>query len=186
MSSFTEGQVHQLMESLEKAGWAPGDITRLGQFPDKEGLRRVLHGLSEITQVKHLINLDVSPFIPDGWKVKQHIEGGQFEWSPEKVKLYLSPNQQDGKIVEGNELRKELEGKPVFNANLLDYLLEHPNLIPEEWKRKYIFFWGTIYHDSDGDLGVRCLGWGGGSWSWSDGWLGYGWDSDNPALVPAD
>jgi len=39
-----------------------------------------------------------------------------------------------------------------MNANVLDYLLAHPELIPEDWKNKYVFFWGTIYRYSSGGL----------------------------------
>lgn len=61
---------------------------------------------------------------------------------------------------------KELEDQPVLNANVLDFLREHPELIPDEWKGKFTFFWGTIYRHRDGDLYVRCLYWDGGRWDW--------------------
>jgi hypothetical protein len=104
------------------------------------------------------------------------------EWNPAKVCLHLSPNQQSGKIIKGHKLRKELEKEPVLNANVCDYLLAHPELIPEEWKGKHIFFWGTIYRGSDGDLYVRYLYWCGSQWHWDYYWLGDDWSSDNPAL----
>jgi hypothetical protein len=59
------------------------------------------------------------------------------------------------------------------------------HLIPEEWKGKYVFFWGTIYRGSGDNLYVRCLCWGGGRWDWGYDWLGGGWDDGNPAAVPA-
>ncbi len=31
----------------------------------------------------------------------------------------------------------------------------------------YIFFWGTVYRLSDGDLYVRCLKRGYGEWDWN-------------------
>ena len=91
----------------------------------------------------HLIDLDANPFIPLGWKVNEHRKNGQFKWDPSKVKLYLSKEQQVRGWPEGNLLRRELVGKPVYNANVLDYLLKNPHVIPEEWKGKSIFFWGT-------------------------------------------
>ncbi|MDP6571570.1 MAG: hypothetical protein QF747_01905, partial [Patescibacteria group bacterium] len=100
------------------------------------------------------------------------------------IGLFLSDTQKSGRH-EGNELRKELESQPALPANLLDYLLEHPHLIPEEWKGKYVFFWGTIYRGSGGLLCVRCLGWYGVGWFWSCGWLDFGWDGSNPAAVLA-
>ena len=88
-------------------------------------------------------------------------------------------------LIRGTELREELKGKPVLNANVLDYLLKHPELIPEEWKGKAVFFWGTIYRDSRGNLCVRCLYWDGSRWYWSHNWLDDFWLADNLALLLA-
>ena len=130
----------------------------------------------------HIIDCDATPYLPEGWKgTVYHKKGGMFEWNLAKVYLHLSPNQQDGKTIKGHNLRKELENEPVLNANVLDYLLAHPELIPEEWKGKAVFFWGTIYRDSDDDLCVRYLCWGGSQWYWDYGWLGLDWSSPDPA-----
>lgn len=131
--------------------------------------------------MKHIINLDADPLIPyDSWSVEEHQKGGKVEW-PFPVKLYLSPKQKIG-TIEGNDLRAELKDKPVLNANVLDYLLDHPRLIPEEWKKdekgntRYIPFWGTIYRDAYGRLCVRFLYFRGGRWQAGYRWLGGGFD----------
>jgi len=130
----------------------------------------------------HIIDYDADPYLPADWKgVEYHKKGGMFEWNPAKVYLHLSPNQQNGKTTKGNNLRKELKNEPVLNANVLDYLLDHPELIPEEWKDKAVFFWGTIYRNSDGSLCVRYLVWRGSQWDWRCRWLGHDWRSCNPA-----
>ncbi len=140
---------------------------------------------------QHTIDCDADPFVPRGWKVEEHKKGGQLEWNSAKVKLSLSEDQKDGKYVEGNKLRKELADKIVLNANVLDYLLAHPQLIPEEWKKddngkiRFIFFWGTIYCHSDGGLYVRCLYFDDGEWYWNDYWLDGGWDGRVPAALLA-
>ncbi|PIZ99774.1 MAG: hypothetical protein COX77_00545 [Candidatus Komeilibacteria bacterium CG_4_10_14_0_2_um_filter_37_10] len=86
--------------------------------------------------------------------------------------------------IEGNDLRKEIVSPLVLNANVLDWLLDHPELIPEEWKRKYIFFWGTIYRGSDDNLYVRYLIWDGAMWDWRRRWLGDDFaSSDFPAAL---
>lgn len=131
-----------------------------------------------------VIDCDVAPFTPSGWKVEEHKKGGQCKWDAAQVALYLSKFQKNG-VIEGNKLRKELEGKPVLNACVLDYLLAHPHLIPEEWKGKAVFFWGTIYRYSVDDLCVRYLFWDGGRWHWSNGWLGSVWDGRSPAALRA-
>ena len=139
----------------------------------------------QVGKGKHLINLDEGPHVPNDWKVEKHIRDGQFEWDPLKVALYLSESQQDGKGIRGDELQKELMDKPVFNANLLDYLLVHPELIPEEWKGKLVFFWGTIYRHVDGYLRVRCLRWFDDGWHWHFSWLDHDFHGSDPAAVPA-
>ena len=102
-----------------------------------------------------------------------------------KVNLHLDPGQRYGNVLKGTELRKKLEGKPVLNAVVLDHYLANPHLIPEEWKGKAVFFWGTIYRHSDGNLYVRYLFWNGPGWISVHFWLGHVWNDSNPAAVSA-
>ncbi len=163
-------------------------VNKLGGM---EGVQRFLSGESVVKMVGHIINCDANPFTPSGWKVELHTKGGQLAFDPTKIKLYLSPNQQNGKRIEGNKLRKELANEPVLNANVLDYLLAHPELIPEDWKKdergntRYIFFWETIYRYSRGHLCVRFLYLSGGAWGWRGNWLGFDWSDFDPAAVLA-
>jgi hypothetical protein len=138
----------------------------------------------------HVIDLNADPFVPKGCTVEEHQKGGQFKWDATKMTLYLSKEQQDGKWIKGNKLREELRAHnpcnySAFNANLLDYLLKHQHLIPEDWKGKYVFFWGTVYRRPDGTPCVRCLYCGGRVWLWDVDWLGGGWSDSGPAAVPA-
>lgn len=188
MSRYAEGQTHQLVDALEANNWLADDLTKLGQAKPEQHLaiRDVLNGRAKIVYPQHLIDCDAVPFLPNGWRgVEKHWKSGQLEWNPTQIKLYLSKKQTDGKVIEGNKLRKELENQNVLNANVLDYLLAHPNLIPEEWKGKYVFFWGTIYRDSHGRLYVRYLFWHGSGWDWDYGWLGSDFFGNDPAAVSA-
>ncbi len=138
-----------------------------------------------------IIDLDSDPFISNGLKLKSHQKQGQFKWDPKKIKLYLSDSQRDEKSISGQKLRKELEKQKVLNANLLDYLIKNPQLIPEDWKvgengkTRYIFFWGTIYRDSSDSLYVRYLYWGGGCWRCHYYWLDDDWSASDPSAVLA-
>ncbi len=123
------------------------------------------------------IDTSKNPFIPDGWTVEEHIKGGKIDLKD--IELYLDPKQSTG--IEGNKLREKLRDKNVLNAVVLDYLLKYKNLIPENWKGKAVFFWGTIYRDSHGNLYVRYLVWSGSEWNWDGSWLGRDWDDDRPA-----
>ncbi len=156
-----------------------------------EGVERFLRGELKVVEVNnYIIDCDANPFIPEGWEVVEHRKGGQFKWNPNRVVLYIC-KEQKGDGIGGHELRKKLEGKPVINANVLDYLLAHSELIPEAWKSKVIFFWGTIYCNSGGGLECRCLCWH-SMYCWGDSWarwvygdrgLGARWDGNSPAAL---
>jgi len=148
-----------------------------------EGARRLLRGDTEVTTKFHTIDCDANPFIPDGWKVEKHIKGGSLRWNPDNVNLYLFEGQQGSRSILGDKLCKKLKGKPFLNACVLDNLLANPNLIPEEWKGKAVFFWGTIYRESDGNLCVRYLCWLGNRWDWDYYWFGDVFDDNDLAAV---
>ena len=173
--------VKAMVDEVLNLGGSDDDLRRILTEPK---LRKKIAEL--IVKIKHIIDLDADPFLPEGWQVEEHKKGGQLEWDPTKVKLYLSENQRNNRVIQGNKLRAELANQPVLNANVLDYLLAHPELIPEECKGKAVFFWGTIYRNSDGVLCVRCLYWIGGGWRWHySRWLGDGWYVDGPAALRA-
>jgi len=148
------------------------------------------------------VNLDIAPKLPfNGTKVEAHTGGGWVKLEKRqdglyvggrKVILYRSERQKDGKVIKGYELRDEITGKLILNANILDALLKNPHLIPEEWKKDangntiLIFFWGTIFRSPARDsLCVRYLYFGGGQWGSNYGWLDFGWDGNGPAALLA-
>jgi len=152
-----------------------------GTIPLKRAMDDIQHLIEGKTFQCYIIDCDADPHVSDGWKVEEHKKGGKFVWDPTRVRLHLSPRQQNGKQINGNELRKELAKESVLNANVLDYLLAHPTLIPEEWKDKAVFFWGTIYRLSGGGLYVRYLDWGSSQWDWHYSWLDDDWRGSHPA-----
>jgi hypothetical protein len=176
------GQAAELKLAFRRNGWNNAEIKTLSKGGILTDVLKVIKGQAEIKVIERLIDCDANPFIPNGWSVEEHKKGGMFKFNPEKISLYLSKKQKKGSIG-GYDLRKELSYKPVMNANVLDYLLAHPELIPEKWKGKYIFFWGTIYRDSVGNLNVRCLRWGGSLWRWRYTWLVFGFNSDDSAAL---
>lgn len=109
-----------------------------------------------------------------------------------KLDLFLSENQQGGKVVVGHELRKELEAKGgQTSAKVLDHLVEHPELWPESWKKDaqgntiYVFFWDDIFRNSDGDLYVRFGCWIEGEVVSDFSWLGVDWLGYDPSASRA-
>ncbi|TAK03268.1 hypothetical protein EPO34_04345 [Patescibacteria group bacterium] len=141
--------------------------------------------------LRSLIDCDASPTCLDGWKVVEHVKGGQLDFDPSKIALYLDEAQKEKKGIVGNELRTKLKGKPVLNANVLDHLLDNTNLIPASWKQDengnthHILFWGTIYRGSGGRLFVRYLYWLGRQWLWNHYYLGSAFGVESPSAILA-
>lgn len=197
-------ELHATLEILERLGVEERHLTLIRKDPARASVvaQTMIGGYVMVEPEKPpaptqpIIDCDSAPYIPDGWKVKEgdQLPGrvrGQVVWDPAKINLYLSENQQNGKYIEGDKLQKELAKEPVLPANILDYLLKNPHLIPEEWKKdangntRYIFFWGTVYRDSGGNLYVRCLYFSDGRWYWDCLWLGLDWYDFDPAAVLA-
>ncbi len=150
-------------------------------------------------QPAHVIDCDAPSFIPSGdWKIagpEHQLPGsvpGQLVWDPAKIEFAFSLNQRTGMVL-GTELARYLAWKELLRANVLDYLLAHPEIIPNSWKEYrppkcrlvgcYIYFWGTIYQDKDGDLFVRCLHYDGHDCMGSCRWLGREFGNRSPAAV---
>ena len=116
----------------------------------------------------NLIDCDANPSEACLLHVIKHQKEGRWNWDHSEVQLYQDEVQIHGLgQLPGNELRCKLP-KEVLNANVLDYLLVHPELIPEEWKDKCVFFWGTIYESGTGRLFVRFLHWYVSPYYWED------------------
>ncbi|MEK7560130.1 MAG: hypothetical protein AAB522_02430 [Patescibacteria group bacterium] len=209
------GLVHEIEMAMDRVGgWNSALVKKLSTGENLSIVREFLLGqisfkpISEdhsrfitINETTITVNLGASPNLPfSGAEVAEHVGEG---WvivekrldglyiNGRKVVLHLSKRQKDGKRLKGHELREELTGKPVLNANILDALYQNPHLIPEEWKKdengniRYIFFWGTIYRDSGSGLCVRYLCFDVGVWCRSYGWFDGGWGGRYPAVLLA-
>ncbi len=183
------GLAHKVFRQGELVGITPSQWNALAENPTLfDALHDVMLGRAEIKPIEHVIDCDKDPFVPSSWgKVEEHQKGGQLKWNVAQVQFWLAEGQQNDKMIEGNKLRKELVGKLVLNANVLDYLLANPHLIPEEWKGKSIGFWGTIYRNTFDDLCIRCLYWNGTRvrWDWYYHCLDNDWYYLNTAALRA-
>lgn len=173
-----------------------------------EMFQALLNGSAIVTQIKHIVDIAKSPKLPfGGAEVVKHESkiNGKTEVELElvddelfvdgmKITLHLSERQMGDKRIIGHELRKELEsGESVLlNSNILDYIIDHPELFPEHWKKdengetRYIFFWGTIFRNPSFDsLYVRGLCWSGGCLFQDYDWLDDGWNRQDPSAVLA-
>jgi hypothetical protein len=183
------GLAHKFLLAAEAQGYTPELLNELAE--NQRLLRGMLNvQLGRATISYRVFNIDCSadPFIPKGWEVVEHRRTGLFSWvagDSDMIAHYFSLNQAISRRIVGHELRKELEDKPVLNANILDFLLNNPKFIPEEWKERNTFFWGTIYRNPIGNLCVRYLHWGGRRWLWGSYELGDHWRDDDPAAISA-
>ena len=175
--------INALCAEMYAAGGTDEEIHRLSTEDGRTTLREMAKLAVSVNKSDLIVDLDADPFCPDGWAVMRHQKGGKRKFDRNTIGLYLADGQKNGSRMVGTDLRDALVSQPVENANQLDWYLAHPDQIPEEWKGKFIFFWGTIYRNADGKLCVRCLHWLGGRWDWYYDWLGSGFDSDNPAAV---
>lgn len=186
-SEFSVGLIHEFLVTATKVGFEPADIAKLTKSEKRCGqVLQLIHGQVEVKPKRLLIDLSADPFCPKGLTVEEHIKAKPWKFDAKQIELYLDPAQSGGSIL-GHDLRNVLKGKPVLNANVLNWLLQEENqhLIPEEWKGKYVFFWGTIYRRPAGSLSVRYLRWSGGQWGWFWLWLDDRWDEAHPAALLA-
>ncbi len=97
-----------------------------------------------------------------------------------KVVRHCEPEQNNVRSIKGYELREKLKDIQVLNACIADALLANPELIPDEWKSGYTYFWGTILGDEVSSWGycnlyVMYIYWSGGQWYGFYRWLGNDW-----------
>lgn len=191
--TFDVGLAAKLKKRFAGAGWSEEDIAALANSDKLAQILEVVRGYASITQPKYLIDSHIPPEIPNGWVLYSSHGPGLFFWKPEEVKLFRAKSQEGLQaIIRGPNLQMELIRKRNLNATVLQYLLKHPHLIPEEWKQKIerrttcIFFWGTV---ASTGLSGRCklfvpyLYWNNHSWQMAWRELNQLWDCYDCAAV---
>jgi len=175
--------MNQLADALEQASFSGEDLAKLKQFKNLVGLKNAINGLAEIVDRENIIDFNLKPFTPRGWVVDEHLQFGKWPFDINAVSLYRDEKQKNESLIGGHDLRINLVGRLLLNANVLDFLIDHPNLIPEPWKEFYVFFWGTLYRNQRNELQVRGLVWDGRSWNWLTRCLDEKFRTDQPALI---
>ena len=185
------GQAHEFEIAARLAGWTNAEFARMTQ--DAKKLKQVLaviRGTAEIKSITHLIDLNADPFIPCGLTIRREdqlkeVTCGQLAFSADTLALFLTKTQMV-RAVSGHDILKEIEGQPALNANALDFLLEHQELIPKELKGMKIFFWGTIFYSNQAEVRVvRYLYWNGLCWNAGAGTLEAAFNSNMPTAIIA-
>jgi len=120
------------------------------------------------SEATSLIDLHVAPFQPEGWTTNTHFFRPEswftkiclfkyLNFDPSKVFCFVSEKQEAGNSVEGIYLIEMLTRRFLLNANVLDHLLKHQELIPKDWFGYSIVFLGTTYTNADGKQFARYL-----------------------------
>jgi len=155
------GQANELKLAFRRCGWINADVKKITKGDMLVKILLFVRGDARIIS-GYFIDGDADPSIPEGicdqYTIKEHIKTGLFKWNPTKIRLHASKYKLGGyEDFTGKKHLKEIRGLPdvAANANLLDWLLAHKELIPNDWSR--VYFWGTILRNRDGWLGVRYL-----------------------------
>lgn len=163
--------------------WTNERIKKLSEGSTLGQVLDVINGRSAIMQIEKkvsevksnllIVDYGVAPSLIN-LKIKSHPERKDvIEYDVSKIEHVL-PLKSDENRISGNENLKRLNatGKIILDVRVLEELLKHPELIPEEWKKGVTYFWGTIFRNSDGRLCVAGLVWrGSGGWNWNSAWF---------------
>lgn len=127
----------------------------------------------------YFVDCDTPPFTPPTFEVGDHKRNGPFLWSASRVQLWQASFQQVPRPLPATgprELYHLTKRRRTLNANVLDFLLENPSLIPSEWEGKGIVFWGTTYRRRHtNEYVVAVLYQGNGQWERSLHEIGAAW-----------
>jgi len=134
--------VNDLLSAFQHNGWSNSDIKTASQG---DFLGTVLKLMNE-----NYVNLNQTPEVPNGEKILHCNGGGLWKFNPKEIFVSGKYKYSQNELFENG-----------FNANLLDYLLKHLDLIPEDWKIfGKIFFPGTFYTTDNDFEQIRCITWG--------------------------
>ena len=170
-------------------------------------VRGVLRGTHEIRLTDYMIDLGSPAQLPFDEavlhayyyaheKVPIELRGDTLYLNYKPLGLFCSERQKSEVGVGGLELYEELKRRgDNVGAKVLDYLVAHPKLWPESWKRSLgwssepprVHAWGDIFQNpADGHLFVRYAFWDKGkvrSGYACYHWLGYNLNQNQHALV---
>jgi len=151
---ITIESIERLLNQSNGSTFIPEELALLINQPEEQ--------LLVVQPGQLMIDCNAHPKVPDMWQLGKHSMGlGQWAWNPQKIMLN-DLEFVDAEFTEHAAIEQYCFsfGYVPANADILDFLLEHPNLIPSEWKGKLVYFCGTTYESEDAKM-VRCLAWGG-------------------------
>ncbi len=182
MSSFSFGQIAQLVRSFEVAGYTPDHLTGLGQLGGEGHLLIIafLEGRAKI----EVVGFDPSTFIGKGWRFAGVPAPAKIRSVEDVRKINLfSPLRSEERVVSGEETLRRLAAGIALGAKDFCFLWNHQEVIPEGWKGVGVFFDADVLLNPGGGRYSLYLYWSGEGWRWSVRWLDHGRGSDFPSAV---
>lgn len=202
MSSYSEGQTHQLADALEAKDFTPEHITKLGQYKRLGDIRLVLDGQAEIVMVKKAqkkeVRLDttirvdrsVRPAYPEWASIVMDPElenTGPTKYDLANTSLWLHDRQQGG-YTTGQVIYDYLKERGMLASCLslqdaVEIQKKGPSVFRKVFGDKVMYFWKSVVQFS----GTRWLG---VPHLYVDGvrvmltwyWLDDDWGDDRPAV----
>ncbi|MFA7377705.1 MAG: hypothetical protein WCZ15_02805 [Patescibacteria group bacterium] len=107
-------------------------------------MAKTVKGVAELKYLPNIVDLNARPREFGGYMIGYHNGGGIFNFNNSKLVLFS-----ENVPKNGFKLRKLKE--MACNGNMLDFLLNHQELIPSACKEVYTCFLGTVYQDLQND-----------------------------------
>ena len=109
----------------------------------------------------------------DGWEILEDVPFTK----PKKGQVLELVKVTDNSVSTKEMLKVAKRENCLNGQGLAEYLLENPDLIPEEAKSYYLVFPSTVWQDSHGRRSVPYLHWYADQWYLTFPWIGLDWRS---------
>ena len=166
----------------------------LGKFARQlnDWFRRVREGSLNHEEVARAVQNIINrghPFVndrrKDGWELLEDVDFSPIIAEKLEPITFLRAGENS---ISGREMVRR--AREELRANLgqrhAEYLLEHQQDIPKEFREYYIVFTGTVWRPPGGRLLVACLRWRGEQWVLNFSWLEAAWSSVDRLARPRE
>ena len=170
MSSYSEGQTHQLMEAFEAKGFTPSHVTSLGQNADGILDKLMLVLISAAKVVVDLVFELIANVERDmtSWECLEPVVAEEGGFEPTLHSFLL---EEDGGCVAGEEMVRRAKEKEISSGlRHLEAILRQQERIPADWRKYYLVF-PEVWQSPLGYRAVFDLYWYGCRWYLSYSWL---------------
>ena len=154
----------------------PGDIDEASArrwIEDPDGLGQVLAGLVSSGATASTLQNDK---VKDGGElIEDAVEPVAISGETIELASFLEEGEEE---IFGDEVVDRIRGLDgMLGQRHAEYLLRHPNEIPDDFQRYSLVFPGTIWLSQDGNHQVPCVNWRKDAWELTFGILEGGFDS---------